>query len=182
MSKKSKNLKCICLSAAMAALFFVLDYFSDVVSFAFGNYKISINSLPILIVAVMCGAGWAAATGFVGSLLSQTLMYGFGPITLLWILPWVVEGLIMGKLYVTFKRSLAPWRLGAGVVLSSISVTLLNTLALVVQYIAYGVGKGLKTLLVIELPGRLAIAAVTAVVLTLLLPLIIIPLKKATKI
>jgi hypothetical protein len=49
MSKKSKNLKCICLSAAMAALFFVLDYFSDVVSFAFGNYKISINSLLLFL-------------------------------------------------------------------------------------------------------------------------------------
>ncbi len=181
MSKKQKELKLVCLSAMMAAIFAVLDYFSDAVSLPLGNFKISINGLPILIVAVFGGPLWGALTGFVGAFISQ-LRWGLEVMTVLWILPEVARGLIMGLIFIALKRSLKPWLLGIGVVVSSVAVTLLNTAALIAQFYIHGVGKGLHALLVIELPGRLLLGIATAVLMTLVLPLIVYPLKKAIRI
>ena len=180
MSKTQKQLKLICLSAMMAAIFVVLDYFSDSVSLPLGNHKLSFNGLPILIVSVLGGPLWGAATGFVGCFISQ-LRWGLEAMTALWILPEVVRGLLMGLIFIALKRSLKPWSLGIGVVTSSIAVTLLNTLALIVNYYVHGVGKGVYVLLAVELPTRLLLGIATAVLMTAALSLITPPLKKATK-
>lgn len=180
MSKSNKNLRLICLSAMMAALFAVLDFFSDTVSLPLGNFKISINGLPILIVSVFGGPLWGAMTGFVGAFISQ-LRWGLEAMTILWILPEVARGLVMGLLFLAFKKSLKPWFLGIGVAVSSVTVTVLNTLALIVNYFIYGGKKGVAAIL-LEMPGRLALGLVTAVILTVLLPLIVHPLKKVIKV
>lgn len=180
MSKTQKQLKLICLSAMMAAIFVVLDYFSDAVSLPLGNFKISINGLPILIVAVFGGPLWGGITGFVGAFISQ-LRWGLEAVTALWILPEVARGVIMGLIFIALRRNLKPWILGVGVVISSVAVTLLNTVALIAQFYIHGVGKGLHALLVVELPGRLLLGVITAVLMTLVLPLIVYPLKKIIK-
>ena len=180
MSKNSKNLRLVCLSAMMSALFAVLDFFSDTVSLPLGNFKISINGLPILIMAVFGGPLWGALTGFVGAFISQ-LRWGLEVMTVLWILPEVARGLVMGLIFLALKKSLKPWFLGIGVVASSVVVTLLNTLALIVNYYIYGGKKGVAAIL-LEMPGRLALGVVTAVILTLLLPLVVHPLKKIIKV
>ncbi len=180
MSKNSKRLRLVCLSAMMAALFAVLDFFSDTVSLPLGNFKISINGLPILIAAVFGGPLWGALTGFIGAFISQ-LRWGLEIMTALWILPEVARGLIMGLMFLAFKKSFKSWCLGAGVITSSVAVTLLNTLALIVNYYIYGGEKGVAAIL-LEMPGRLLLGVVTAVILTLLLPLIVHPLKKIIKV
>lgn len=164
----------------MSALFAVLDFFSDTVSLPLGNFKISINGLPILIMAVFGGPLWGALTGFVGAFISQ-LRWGLEVMTVLWILPEVARGLVMGLIFLALKKSLKPWFLGIGVVASSVVVTLLNTLALIVNYYIYGGKKGVAAIL-LEMPGRLALGVVTAVILTLLLPLVVHPLKKIIKV
>ena len=179
MSKQQKNLKLLCLSAMMAALYSVLDFFSDAVSLPLGNFKISINGLPILIIAVLGGPVWGAATGFVGAFISQ-LRWGLEAMTILWVLPEVARGLIMGLIFIALKRSLKPWNLGIGVVLSSVAVTVLNTVALIANYFVYGGKNGVKAI-IFEAPGRLLLGVITAVILTLVLPLIIPPLKKVIK-
>ena len=180
MSKTQKQLKLICLSAMMAAVFVVLDYFSDAVSLPLGNHKLSFNGLPILIASVLGGPVWGAMTGFVGSFISQ-LRWGLEAMTALWILPEVVRGLLMGLIFVALKRSLKPWSLGVGVVASSIAVTLLNTVALIANYLIYGYGKGMYVLLAVELPTRLLLGIATAVLMTAALALVTPPLKKATR-
>lgn len=180
MSKNSKNLRLVCLSAMMSALFSVLDFFSDTVSLPLGNFKISINGLPILIMAVFGGPLWGALTGFVGAFISQ-LRWGLEVMTILWILPEVARGLVMGLIFLALKKSLKPWFLGIGVVASSVVVTLFNTIALIVNYYIYGGKKGVAAIL-LEMPGRLALGVVTAVILTLLLPLVVHPLKKIIKV
>ncbi len=179
MSKKQEKLKLICLSAMMAAIFVILDYFSDAVSLPLGNHKVSINGLPILIISVFGGPLWGAATGFVGSFISQ-LRWGLEAMTVLWILPEVMRGLIMGLIFLALKKSLKPWALGIGVVVSSICVTVLNTIALIANYYVYGGKQGVAAIL-IEMPGRLALGIITAVIMTAALPLIVHPLKKAIR-
>ncbi|MBQ8550601.1 MAG: ECF transporter S component [Clostridia bacterium] len=180
MSKTQKRLKLICLSAMMAAIFVVLDYFSDAVSLPLGNHKISFNGLPILIVSIFGGPVWGAVTGLVGSFISQ-LRWGLEAMTALWILPEVARGFLMGIIFVALKRRTKPWSLGIGVVTSSVAVTLLNTLALIVNYYVYGVGKGLYVLLVVELPTRLLLGILTAVLMTVVLSIITPPLKKVIR-
>ncbi len=180
MSKQQRQLRLLCLSAMMAALFAVLDYFSDAVSIALGNHKISLNGLPILIVAVFGGPLWGAATGFVGAFISQ-LRWGLEAMTLLWILPEVARGVIMGLIFIALKKSLKPWLLGIGVVTSSVAVTLLNTLALMIYY-KFVLKLSSIWVLITELPSRLLLGIVTAVLLTFVLPLIVVPLKKVIRV
>ena len=182
MSKTQKQLKLICLSAMMAAIFVVLDYFSDSVSIILGpNRKISFNSVPILIVAILCGPLWGSITGFVGSLISQWLMYGIDPTTIFWMLPWMVEGLLVGLIFIAFKRKLSVWSLGTCAISGAIIVTIFNTVGLIAQYYIYGIGKGLYAIIIVGTPVRLLMGVLTAVIITAILPLIIYPLKKATK-
>lgn len=132
--KKNSNLSTanLCLSGVMAALYFVLDYFATGINLAlFGNnIKISLNGLPIIITAIIAGPYFAAATGFVGAFLNQMIHYGFTATTLLWVLPAAVRGLTVGFLFIAFKRSLKPHLIIIETVISSLAVTVLNTIAM----------------------------------------------------
>ena len=55
-----------------------------------GNLKITLESVPIIVGALLFGSLDGAAIGFVGTLVYQLLRYGVSVTTLLWILPYVV--------------------------------------------------------------------------------------------
>lgn len=131
----SKTIFKLCLSGVMAALFFVLDFFATGISLAFfGNsIKISASGLPIIITAILAGPLFAAGAGFVGALLGQMLQYGFTATTLLWVLPAVARGFVVGVLFIAFKRSLKPHLIILETVISSLAVTALNTLAMLID-------------------------------------------------
>ena len=61
-----------------------------------GNLKITLESVPIIVGALLFGSLDGAAIGFVGTLVYQLLRYGVSVTTLLWVLPYVVCGLIIG--------------------------------------------------------------------------------------
>ncbi len=174
----SSKLKLICLSGIMAAIYVGLDFLAVSVSAPFGGtLKISLSGLPVIIVAIFGGPIWGAATGFIGSLLGQMLNYGFSATTVLWILPAVMRGLSMGILFKVFKRSLKPSKLIIETCISSVIVTLFNTLAMLVDQYAYGYYNSYIAIYA-AIPARIFAGVVTAVIFSLMLPTIITSLNK----
>lgn len=186
MSNLSKKTKLLTLSAVMAALYVGLDFLAVSISAPFGgSLKISISGLPIIVVSVFAGPVWGAMTGFVGAFVGQMISYGFSPMTLLWVLPAVVRGLSAGLLFKAFKKSTKPLSLIAITCISSVFVTIFNTIAKLVDFAVYGAyypGAPQSYIAVLwEVPQRLLTGIITAVILSLLLPTVIEGIKKIMK-
>ena len=58
--------------------------------------KITVDSLPILVAALLLGPLDGLAVGLIGSFLNQMLTYGLTVTTVLWILPAGIRGLVVG--------------------------------------------------------------------------------------
>ena len=92
-----------------------------------GNLKITLESVPIIVGALLFGSLDGAAIGFVGTLVYQLLRYGVSVTTLLWILPYVVCGLIVGLYAQKRGFSLSTKQTIIIVVIAELVVTTLNT-------------------------------------------------------
>lgn len=168
----------ICLCGIMSALYIGLDYIAVSVSAPFGgNLKISLSGLPIIIVSIFGGPIYGAATGLIGSFVSQMLSYGFSATTILWILPAVMRGVSMGLLFRAFKKSIKPHHLIIETCISSVVVTLFNTIAMIVDHKLYGSYTSLFTIYV-GVPMRLLTGVITAILFSLMLPTIVTSLNK----
>ncbi len=122
MEKSNKQLvQTLCINAVMIALFFALDMLSVKIG---NNAKITFSGLPIILSAVFFGPLVGATVGGLGSLLSQLYGFGIGVTTVLWIVPAIVRGLVVGFLYRRFGKKF----LGVNIILSSVIVSALNTL------------------------------------------------------
>ncbi len=181
MQNKKVNIQNLCLSAVMAAIYFALDLAATTLSVTFfGNtMKISFSGLAVIIPAVFCGPLWGCATGFIGAFLGQMLSYGFTPTTLLWVLPAALRGLSMGLLFIAFKRSQKISILSLEIILSSLLVTAVNTVVMYIDskiynYYSYAYIFG-------GLLPRVIASLITAVIFTLLLPVILKMLSKVIK-
>ena len=149
--------KQLTLDAMLAAMCAVLGY----VALDMGSIKITFESLPILLGAMLFGP-------VDGMLIYQLLRYGVAMLTPLWILPYVLCGLIVG--YWAKKRdfNLAGGERISAVVLAELVVTVLNTGVLYLDsklmgYWFPGFISGMLTL-------RLVVCVVKAVVFALVLP------------
>lgn len=93
----------LCLCAMMAGLHIVLELFCTV---RLGEtIKITISTLPFVVIGMLCGPVEGFVTGIVGSFLSQMLgPYGIMITTPIWIIPGAMEGLASGLIYKAFKR------------------------------------------------------------------------------
>lgn len=173
MSKNntSEKVRLMCLSGIMAALYLALDVIAVTASAPLGgNMKISLSGLPVIIVSIYGGPIWGAATGFIGAFLGQLFTYGLTVTTLLWVLPAVVRGLVVGYLFRLFKKSMNLKVLILETAISSIIVTALNT---VVMFIDGKVYHYPQPALVAEIPSRVVAGVLTAIVFSLMLPTIV---------
>ena len=174
---QNKKLRLLCLAAVMAAVYVGLDFLSESASAVFGgSMKISLSGLPVVIVAVCAGPLWGGVTGFIGEFIIQLCLYGLDPTTLIWALAAASRGLVMGWMFLAFKKSTHPLFLTISTVVSSIVVTLLNTGGILIHQTIYGYSSYLATL--VQVPTRIASGALTAVLFALILPPILRPLKK----
>ena len=126
---KKKIITRIAICAVLAALYFVLD----LISIKAGPFKLSVSGLPIIIVAVIYGPIDGMIVGFVGAFLGQLLSYGFTPTTILWVLPAVLRGLIVGICFRKQNVKNHPIKLMAVVLISSIIVTTTNTFVMYID-------------------------------------------------
>lgn len=128
MKKQTSNrILRIVIVGMLAALCFVLSAY---VSIKAGNMKFTFAGLPILLAALLFGPVDGMLVGGIGEFLSQIIGYSLTPTTILWIIPAVVRGLMVG-LYTKAKRG-NPGTVGTSVmiILSSLVVTLLNGLVI----------------------------------------------------
>ena len=162
----------LALNAMLAAMCAALGY----LSLDFGNLKITFESVPILIGALLFGGLDGAAIGAVGTLIYQLLRYGITVTTPLWILPYVLCGLVVG-IYAR-RRSFALTQMQTVfiVVLAELMVTGLNTIALIVDAKIYGYYT--PTLITGALLLRLVLCVGKALVYALVLPPLLSQLRK----
>lgn len=102
----------LALNAVLAAMCAALG----ALALDLNSIKITFESFPILLGALLFGPLDGLAVGFVGTLLYQLLRYGVSATTLLWILPYALAGLVTGFYakrrgfsLTTGRRSASSW-------------------------------------------------------------------------
>ncbi|MBO4506082.1 MAG: folate family ECF transporter S component [Lachnospiraceae bacterium] len=120
--------------AMLCAICAVLGYLAiDLTSI-----KITFESLPILIAALLFGPVDGITVGAVGTLIYQYLRYGFTATTFLWMLPYIVLGFIAGFYAKKKNFRINATELGVLTVICELVVTLLNTLVILIDSKIYG--------------------------------------------
>lgn len=111
--------------AAMCAVLGYLAFFMD-----FGFIKLSFESLPVLIAALLFGPLDGAIVALIGTFLSQLLLYGLDPSTPLWILPYIVIAVICGFYAKKYKFYNTTGQIRFIVAAMEFLIFLLNTVSL----------------------------------------------------
>lgn len=156
--------KQLTLDAMLAAMCAVLGY----TALDMGNIKITFESLPILLGALLFGPADGMLIGGAGTFLYQLLRYGVSVLTPLWILPYLLCGLVVGAW--ARKRH---FRMGTRerlilVVLGELMVTVLNTGVLYLD--SKLMGYWFPGFITGALALRLVVCVAKAVVFALVLP------------
>lgn len=167
-----KKIRQLSLNAILAAMCAVLGY----LALDLGNIKISFESVPILIAAMLFGAVNAAAVGAVGALIYQFLRYGLSVTTALWVLPYIVGGIIAGIYARRRGFTLTQKQCIFITVLAELAVTVLNTGAIAADAVIFGYYT--PALITGALLLRLVLCIVKALVYAFLLPPLLSRLKK----
>ena len=132
------------------------------------SIKITFESFPILLGALLFGPLDGLAVGFVGTLLYQLLRYGVSATTLLWILPYALAGLVTGIYAKRRGFSLTTGQTVGIVVAAEVLVMALNTLVMYIDAKLYGYWfPGFISAMLLP---RGAVCIVKAVVFGLVLP------------
>lgn len=82
----------ICRIGILAALYFALD----LISIRAGNLRITFTSVPVVISALLFGPLDAALVAFVGEFLNQMVTYGMSATIVLWLIPPMLRGIVVG--------------------------------------------------------------------------------------
>ena len=174
--KKEGQVFKITLLGMCLALFIVLNFASFYIT---PSIKFSFKSLPIIFISVVFGPWLGALLGLIGEFFCQlTSAYGLAPTTPLWILPWVAQGLIVGFLFKqkNAKENKVRWIIT--IVIACLTVSILNTFALWVDFKIQGYS---KIFLKLNIVGRVINSVVSMVVNALLIPIFFEPLIKQGK-
>lgn len=134
MQKRSFTTRQMALDAVLAAVCAVLGYYGP----DLGNMKITFEGLPVILAALLCSPLDGAAVGGIGTLLYQLLRYGVTATTPLWILPYILCGLLVGWLGDHCAPEKSFPRLTATVLAGEGLIFLLNTLVIYADSKIYG--------------------------------------------
>ena len=114
------------IDAMMAAMCAVLGYFA----LDLFNFKLSFESLPVLVAALLFGPIDGAAVGLVGTFLYQLLRYGVEMSTPLWVIPYGIIGFICGLYAKKYRYYNTHAQIRFIVALMEFLIFVLNTVAL----------------------------------------------------
>lgn len=162
----------ISMDAVLAAMCAVLG----AVSLELGNFKISFESLPVMIGALLFGPLDGFLIGGIGTLIYQLLRYGFSVTTLLWIAPYALCGLLMGAYAKRKDFSLSNKQTALSVTLGCILIFVLNTLVMYVDSIVYQYYSAVY--IFGSLPLRTVIMVIKAVAFSAVMPTLLKAAKK----
>lgn len=162
----------IVLCGVCLALYFVLS----IVSVNLQVIKITIDALPVIFVAIVCGPIEGMAVGLTGSFLAQLYLYGITVTTPLWILPAGIRGLIVGLMFKNKDVRTHQVRWILTVILSGLLVTAINTFVI---YLDAKIFKYPSQITYISTFGRVLTNIVTSIIYIYLVPLLTNALVKA---
>ncbi|WP_298023550.1 folate family ECF transporter S component [uncultured Dysosmobacter sp.] len=167
------NTRTTCTIAVLAAMYVPLSLFLSVQGP--NNLKFSFGSLPVVVAALLMGPVEAALTAFIGEFLKQLLSYGFTATTLLWTIPTMLRGLVIGAAAIRFKRTAKP--LTARPILcnivciaAAVITTAANTLVIWLDSVIYGYYSFAYVF------GATAARFVTGMITSVLVALVAVPL------
>ncbi len=174
---KKYNLKRIVLLSLFSALFAVAEIYSPKI----GNFKISLSAIVIIVIAILYGSLDSLIVSFIGGIVSQIVVtkmmnYTFGPTMLLWILPGCARALIISLFIynIDFKKYKLKYILV--IIISSIIVTILNTLVQWIDCLVYHYDSEL--LILTTFLYRVLLGIISSIIYILIVPLVVIPLRK----
>ena len=121
-------------NAMLAALCAVLGF----VSIDMGNLKITLESFPVNLGALLFGPVDGMVIAFLGSFIYQILKYGFSVTTPLWILPGVVSAALLGGYAKKKEFGLTRKQVIIAVLIAELVVTILNTGVMYIDSKIYG--------------------------------------------
>jgi len=166
----------------LIAIFFATTFFSVTVS----GIKITFDSLPVVLAAMLFGPIDAFLVGFLGAFLEQMVKFGFTATTFLWIIPPATRGLVVGVCALIFKKSMSldtilsqkkPYVylvccVAAGMVTSCLNTLVYYVDAILYDYYSYALIFGVFGV-------RILSGAITAVLTGIIALPILVALRKA---
>ena len=160
------------LNALFVALYVVFSVF---LAFKGKTIEVSWASLPILVCAFLFRPADAIAVAICGSFLEQLLTYGVSATTPLWMTPVILQALVASVAAYLLRKNMKLWKMIIIIAFSELLLTIANigvsyVDALLFDYLEY---------LVIDIPVRLLNGGVRTVISSVLVPLLLLPLRKA---
>lgn len=175
MQKQRWTVKRLAVDAMFTAMCTVLG----MVALDFISMKITFESLPVLVGALLFGPVDGTAIGLLGTLIYQIARYGVSATTLLWMLPYGICGLLVG-LYAARRRfDLTRVQLIGITVINELLITALNTGVIYVDSIIYGYYS--KAVVLGMLVPRIALSIGKGIVFALILPYLLQAARKALR-
>ncbi|MBO4903310.1 MAG: ECF transporter S component [Lachnospiraceae bacterium] len=154
--------------AMLAAMCAVLGYFA----LDLFNFKLSFESLPVLVAALLFGPLDGALVGLIGTFLYQFLRYGLEASTPLWVIPYGIIGLVCGLYARKYKYYNTRKQIRFIVAAMEILIFLLNTVSLYLyaELFPSVVGKSGLVFVLSGIVQRSIVAVAKAVAFALLMP------------
>ena len=100
--------------------------------------RISVDSLPIILGALLYGPVGGLLVGLLGSFMNQLITYGLTATTVLWVLPAAARGLMIGAYAKKCHFELSRTQIISVLCLTAIIVTALNTGAMYLDSVING--------------------------------------------
>lgn len=160
---KTKKLAVCAMLSAMCA---VLGY----ISIDLGGLKVTFESLPVLLGGLLFGPVPGLTVGAVGTLISQLLKYGVSATTVLWMLPYMVCGLVSGLYTKSRGYELNKKQTAFIVIFTEILILLINTFVIYIDAKLYGYYT--EALIWGSLALRIVICIAKSIAFALVLPMI----------
>ena len=165
----------LAIDGILAALAVILGF----VSIRIGNImKISLEDLPIIFAALLFGPLDGAAVALVGIFLYQLFSYGLTVTTPLWILPFVVVGLIIGAFAKKAHFNNSNKQILVLFLAAEIMIWAMNSFAIYADSKIYGYYY--PTIVSGMLPIRLVTAVIKGIILGLISPAVLKSLSRIT--
>lgn len=98
---RKNDVKTLCRLALLTAVYVLLSLTLTVKT---GNLEITFKSLPVVIGAILFGPAAGVLVALIGEFMSQLLTYGIMPTTVLWLLPPMARGLVIGSAAALLQR------------------------------------------------------------------------------
>lgn len=168
VSARSKIYR-IALDAMLVAIFVILSMVPSEISWA---------SLPVLLCAFLISPIDAITVAVCGSFIEQ-LWYGINYTTVLWMLPWALFGCFVGISAYVVRNRPKVWKTVVIIVCGEILLNLANTTVLCsLGYLSLDFSAAFGALVILYL-GRMPQAIIRAVLSSIVVPLLIPPLRRA---